>query len=183
LEYVTYEGKKSIFLTVNYIEVEGEVGGKKIKIKRPIEFFVPSGQQTTDMQWVSASMRLLSLVARSGGNIDKALDNLREVIWDKGTVRCSTFTTQDGIVKSKFHDSEVAALAYVLQDVVREITTDTSDMTKVSESQGVLPLKTDIPPQVTVSVGKKCPECGAHAVQKVDGCERCIECGYLGSCG
>ncbi|RNF27882.1 hypothetical protein NM04_26100 [Massilia aurea] len=29
----------------------------------------------------------------------------------------------------------------------------------------------------------KCPECGARALHKVDGCARCAECHYIGSCG
>ena len=33
------------------------------------------------------------------------------------------------------------------------------------------------------SSGKKCPECGSHSVVKYGGCEKCAECGYLGSCG
>jgi ribonucleoside-diphosphate reductase alpha chain len=35
----------------------------------------------------------------------------------------------------------------------------------------------------TVMKGKECPECGAHAVIKVDGCVRCTACFYVGSCG
>jgi ribonucleoside-diphosphate reductase alpha chain len=31
--------------------------------------------------------------------------------------------------------------------------------------------------------GKKCPECGAHAVIKKDGCEYCTQCGHIGACG
>jgi ribonucleoside-diphosphate reductase alpha chain len=31
--------------------------------------------------------------------------------------------------------------------------------------------------------GKQCRECGAHAVIKADGCERCTNCGAIGSCG
>jgi ribonucleoside-diphosphate reductase alpha chain len=31
--------------------------------------------------------------------------------------------------------------------------------------------------------GKKCPECGAHALHKVDGCLRCANCNHIGSCG
>jgi ribonucleoside-diphosphate reductase alpha chain len=31
--------------------------------------------------------------------------------------------------------------------------------------------------------GKKCPECGAHAMIRKDGCEYCTSCGHLGSCG
>jgi ribonucleoside-diphosphate reductase alpha chain len=35
----------------------------------------------------------------------------------------------------------------------------------------------------TVMAGKKCPECGAHALIKRDGCEYCTSCGHLGACG
>ncbi|MBW8902368.1 MAG: hypothetical protein JF619_30605, partial [Massilia sp.] len=29
----------------------------------------------------------------------------------------------------------------------------------------------------------KCPECGARALRKVDGCLRCDECHHMGGCG
>ena len=35
----------------------------------------------------------------------------------------------------------------------------------------------------TVMAGKKCPECGAHAMIRKDGCDYCTQCGYMGSCG
>lgn len=31
--------------------------------------------------------------------------------------------------------------------------------------------------------GKECPDCGAHALIKRDGCQTCTACGYVGSCG
>jgi len=31
--------------------------------------------------------------------------------------------------------------------------------------------------------GKECPDCGAHALIKVDGCQICTACGFVGSCG
>lgn len=31
--------------------------------------------------------------------------------------------------------------------------------------------------------GKRCDECGAHAVIRKDGCQFCTSCGSLGSCG
>ena len=34
-----------------------------------------------------------------------------------------------------------------------------------------------------VMAGKKCPECGAHAMIRKDGCDYCTSCGHLGSCG
>jgi ribonucleoside-diphosphate reductase alpha chain len=34
-----------------------------------------------------------------------------------------------------------------------------------------------------VMAGKKCSECGAHAVIRKDGCDYCTQCGHLGTCG
>ena len=34
-----------------------------------------------------------------------------------------------------------------------------------------------------VTRGRQCPECGARALRRVDGCERCTECNHVGSCG
>lgn len=31
--------------------------------------------------------------------------------------------------------------------------------------------------------GKKCPECGVNAVVTYNGCDKCTNCGYVGSCG
>ena len=34
-----------------------------------------------------------------------------------------------------------------------------------------------------VIAGDECPECGAHAYIKKDGCKQCTACGHIGSCG
>ena len=31
--------------------------------------------------------------------------------------------------------------------------------------------------------GAKCPECGAHAMIRKDGCDYCTQCGHVGACG
>ena len=31
--------------------------------------------------------------------------------------------------------------------------------------------------------GAKCPECGAYAMIRKDGCDYCTQCGHLGACG
>ena len=36
---------------------------------------------------------------------------------------------------------------------------------------------------MTVTPGAHCPECHAHAVIRVDGCDRCSNCGAIGACG
>jgi len=38
-------------------------------------------------------------------------------------------------------------------------------------------------PESHIIAGKKCPECGVHAVIKYNGCDKCTNCGYTGSCG
>ncbi len=31
--------------------------------------------------------------------------------------------------------------------------------------------------------GAKCPECGAYATIRKDGCDYCTHCGHIGACG
>jgi ribonucleoside-diphosphate reductase alpha chain len=52
------------------------------------------------------------------------------------------------------------------------------------------PAQADGQPQLASTAGAlapasaaKCPECGARALRKVDGCTRCDECHYVGECG
>ncbi len=84
VEYCTSEGKKSVYLTVNFMRVTGIVDGRQVVIERPVEFFMPAGQRDEGQQWIASNMRMLSMVGRSGGSIEKALQNMREVVWDKG---------------------------------------------------------------------------------------------------
>jgi ribonucleoside-diphosphate reductase alpha chain len=118
---------------------------------------------------------------------------MREVVWDKGPVRCGTVTKSDGAHAPRFHDSEVAAIGYALQQMLikrgfldsqgaqvpvqqlaaRLVRRDADDM-----HVEAMPSDLQLP-----QGGKKCPECGALALHKVDGCLRCANCNHLGSCG
>ncbi|MFX5714402.1 hypothetical protein ABTE40_21915, partial [Acinetobacter baumannii] len=51
-------------------------------------------------------------------SIAKALADMREVVWDKGTVRCGMITKDDGSHAPLFHESEVAAIGYSLQRIL-----------------------------------------------------------------
>ena len=197
VQYMTYEGKKVVYLTVSFIHVQGMVGGELVTIERPFEFFMPAGQKSEDQQWITASMRLLSMAARSGGSIAKALADLREVVWDKGPVRCGMISKEDGSQAPQFHDSEVAAIGYSLQRILMkrgflDITGNQVPTLVLAEQfknkhlaygVGDLALETNTTPISYVATGKKCPECGAYALQKIDGCSRCVSCGYVGACG
>lgn len=198
IEYFTFEGRKTIYLTVSFINVDGIVNGKKVTIERPFEFFMPAGQKTADQQWVTSSMRLLSMSARLGGSVAKALTDLREVSWDKGTVRCGFFFKEDGVTKVPMnHESEVATVAYALQRMLINRGFLDADANQVptyvlaeKNNSHKLDIITDdvddmeVPSVMSyVPVGKKCSECGAYAVIKSDGCERCTQCQNIGSCG
>ena len=201
VQYMTYEGKKTVYLTVSFIHLSGYVGGELVSIERPFEFFMPAGQKNDGQQWITASMRLLSMAARSGGSIAKALADMREVVWDKGNVRCGFITKEDGSQAPLFHESEVAAIGYSLQRILmkRGFLDAVGNQVPVtvlaekfrakhpmdhSESMNEnMHYHVDNAPVPYIPSGKKCPDCGAYALQKIDGCSRCVSCGFVGACG
>jgi ribonucleoside-diphosphate reductase alpha chain len=203
VEYMTVEGNKKVYVIVNFERVEGVIGGKPVVIERPVEFFVPAGQTDDSMQWISSNMRLLSLAARSGASIAKALVNMREVPWDKGTVRCGWIHKDDGSKAPRFHGSEVAAIGFAIQQILakrgfldvagNQVPTRVlaERLAKRDEGFGLNQPQGDAEPApaaastapVLTGSGKKCDECGAHEVHKVDGCSKCFNCGAIGSCG
>ena len=197
IEYSTQEGRKTAYLTVSFLRAEGMWEGRPVTIERPFEFFMPANQRTGGHQWITASMRLLSMVARAGGPIARALADMREVVWEKGPVRCGHITREDGVRVPVYHDSEVAAIAFMLQRML--IRRGFLDEQGNGVSVGTLARRFEQrardgapdqllqpePPAEPPSVmnGAKCPECGALALRKVDGCSRCASCHYVGECG
>lgn len=197
IEYSTHEGRKSAYLTVSFLRAEGMHEGRPVTIERPFEFFMPANQRTGGHQWVTASMRLLSMVARAGGPLARALADMREVVWEKGPVRCGHLARGDGVQVPVYHDSEVAAVAFMLQRMLirRGFLDEQGNQVPVGElarrlerrARGGAP---ETQPQdeapaepLPVMNGAKCPECGALALRKVDGCSRCESCHYVGECG
>jgi ribonucleoside-diphosphate reductase alpha chain len=165
IEYWTQQGRQTLYLVVSFLPLEG---GRE----RAIEFFMPVGQSGESQEWISASMRLLSLAAR-GGFLDRALADMRKVAWDRGPVRLGTYQKADGTLVPQWHDSEVAAVAYAIQNLIARRSGATAVPT--TEAAPAAPAPT--------LAGAKCPECGAHAMIRKDGCDWCTQCGHLGSCG
>jgi ribonucleoside-diphosphate reductase alpha chain len=179
ISYWTQDGQKTLYLIISFLTVEGVVDGQKASVERAIEFFMPVGQSGESQQWITSSMRMLSLAAR-GGFLARALSDMRKVAWDRGPVRLGTKRKQDGALAPMWHDSEVAAVAFAIENILakrriaefkaaQEFTFGEFDSQKSMDS-GIM-------------AGKKCPECGAHAMIKKDGCEYCTSCGYVGACG
>ncbi len=195
LTYYTHEGKKSLYVIMSFTTVDGNIAGAPVSIERPVEVFIPAGQSGEAQQWVTAAMRSLSLAAR-GGFIAKALQDMRKVSWDRGPVRCGVYEKQDGTRAPLYHDSEVAAIGYSIQNTLIQrgyLDADGNQVPTSALMKRGLGLQVPTPalqvesatpaPASGITPGKKCPECGAHAVVKRDGCEFCTSCGHVGSCG
>ena len=170
IDYVTQEGRKTLYIVVSFLPVSNNDSGTTVE--RAIEFFMPVGQSDQSQQWITASMRLLSLAAR-GGFLERALSDMRKVVWDRGPVRLGTITKSDGTEVPRWHDSEVAAIAYAVQRII-----DRRRGLMTSDEQAPEPEQ-----QQAQMAGRKCPECGAHAMIRKDGCDYCTACGAIGSCG
>jgi ribonucleoside-diphosphate reductase alpha chain len=175
IEYWTQEGHKTLYIVVSFLPVPDADGVGTVE--RAIEFFMPVGQNGESQQWITSTMRMLSLAAR-GGFLERALRDMRKVAWDRGPVRLGTYEKADGTHVPMWHDSEVAAIAFALQGILARRAQAVSAAHAPTQSAPELSGM-----QMPVMAGKKCPECGAHAMIKKDGCELCTQCGHLGSCG
>ncbi len=178
VDYWTQEGQKTLYIIVSFLPLPSPDG--KGTIDRAIEFFMPVGQSGESQQWITSTMRMLSLAAR-GGFLARALADMRKVAWDRGPVRLGTTEKTDGTRVPMWHDSEVAAIAYAVQNILVERAQQrATQRTQVPHSSANTD---DAAAPLPVMGGKKCSACGAHAVIKKDGCEFCTQCGELGSCG
>lgn len=183
IEYWTHEGRKTLYLIVSFLPVKRADGHGHVD--RAIEFFMPVGQSGESQQWITASMRLLSLAAR-GGFLERALSDMCKVAWDRGPVRHGLKTREDGTRIPLWHDSEVAAIAFAIQNilVLRASRPEISTLPETLAGAGATASTVFASEAAqTVIKGKKCADCGAHAVIRKDGCDYCTQCGYLGSCG
>ncbi|MDO5691645.1 MAG: LAGLIDADG family homing endonuclease [Pseudomonadota bacterium] len=182
IEYWTHEGQQRLYLIVSFLPVPTADG--KGTVERAIEFFMPVGQSGESQQWITATMRMLSLAAR-GGFLDRALSDMRKVTWDRGPVRLGTYEKADGVHVPRWHDSEVAAIGYAIENLIaqRALAAQGSlfDMDELPAVEPRMEPAAMVP--TGVMAGKKCPECGAHAMIRKDGCDYCTQCGFVGSCG
>jgi ribonucleoside-diphosphate reductase alpha chain len=75
-----------------------------------------------------------------------------------------------------WHDSEVALLAYAIQAII-------ANRGEAQPAPSTSAAPAPAPETTPTMSGTKCPDCGAHAVIKKDGCSFCTACGYIGACG
>lgn len=172
--------------------VHGVVDGKDVVIERPIEFFYHNGLD----QWVSASMRNLSLAARAGF-LAEALQDMRNVKWTDGLVKCGTRDYGNGKVVAVNHESVVAAIAWSIQDILYRKGFVDIDGNQVPVKSLIRKMKGDAIPLDEINLidnplmdvqanksnvvdikGRECPSCHSHSLTNQGGCDICTECGY-----
>ncbi|WP_234265120.1 adenosylcobalamin-dependent ribonucleoside-diphosphate reductase [Hydrogenophaga sp. NFH-34] len=189
-------GDASMYLTVSFARVQGVIGGDGVSVERPVEVFVTASPDGVPAEWVAAYARNLSLLARSGVEfLSKALQDGRAVRSDKGRVRYGWYEKDDGSKVPRFHSSEVALIAYAVQEIlvakgvldvdgnpvpsrVRAAKAFVAEKAEPEKAKEVVTSQSN-----QVMAGKECKECGAHAVIRKDGCDFCTNCGSVGSCG
>lgn len=198
IQLTSANGSKKLYFVIGFGVVCGRRNGERVCIERPLEFFVPAGQTAAEHQWVSATMRTLSLAAR-GGFLVKALADLRKVSWDRGPVWYGKNKAGKGVV----HDSEVAAIAWAIQQELQyrgfldergeERSVDELvarfERTRAHRQSLELPLTEVVatpepaPSASGINGVGTCPEpqCGGELAMK-DGCPTCLDCGYS-KCG
>ena len=199
-EYYTQEGKKKIYLNISFMPFTGYENGEPITCERPIEFFLPAGQNSEDHQWISATMRSLSLAARAGFAA-KALQDLRNVVWTKGPVRCGNIDYGNNKVVPMIHESEVAAIAWIIQQALykrgfldtdgnqvpagvnarrykRRLVALAEQFDDVVLAEAPVPKVMETALNVSTIKGTECPKCHHRSVIKEAGCEQCTSCDY-----
>jgi ribonucleoside-diphosphate reductase alpha chain len=181
IEYWTQEGHKTLYIVASFMPLPSADG--KGTVQRAIEFFMPLGQSGESQQWITSSMRMLSLAAR-GGFLERALRDMRKVAWDRGPVRLGTYEKADGSLVPLWHDSEVAAIAYAIQQIIQHRNEAAAHADgKAAVAPTTVAQTLAVPASPPAMVGKKCGECGAYAVIRKDGCDYCTQCGHVGTCG
>ena len=99
-------------------------------------------------------------------------------------MRLGTYEKADGSLVPLWHDSEVAAIAYAIQQIIQH-RNEAAAHVDAPTSAAPAPVIQSVaaPASPPAMVGKKCGECGAYAVIRKDGCDYCTQCGHVGTCG
>ncbi len=121
--------------------------------RRPFEIFINS-KNMEHYAWTLGVTRMISAVFRRGGDVSFVADELKSVFDPRG----------GGWIQGKYVPSLLAAIGGVIE---RHMGLD----------QPPLPL--DLPlSEAARAPGACCPQCGAPAVIRVEGCDKCLECPY-----
>ena len=148
------ESEHAIYITLNDVVVGGQ--------RRPFEVFINS-KNMEHFAWTVALTRMISAVFRRGGDVSFVVEELKAVFDPRG----------GAWMGGRYVPSILAAIGGVIERHMIEIGF------LAGEGMG---LKSD--PQAEVAQigerpkGPACPNCGQYAMQMIEGCMTCAECGH-----
>ena len=163
LEGHTYKVKwpgseHALYITINDVVISGH--------RRPFEVFINS-KNMEHFAWTVALTRMISAVFRRGGDISFVVEELKAVFDPRG----------GAWMEGRYIPSILAAIGGVIERHLIAI--------GFIEGEG-LGLKSDPKAEVMVVGGSPrgaaCPSCGSYAMQMIEGCMTCNDCGHS-KCG
>lgn len=153
------ESEHAIYITVNDVMMNGH--------RRPFEVFINS-KNMEHFAWTVGLTRMISAVFRRGGDVSFVVEELKAVFDPRG----------GAWMEGKYVPSILAAIGAVIEQ----------HMIAIGFIEEGGHLTSDPHPNAeAVAVGERpkgaaCPNCGQYAVQMVEGCKTCLECGHS-KCG
>jgi len=153
------ESEHAIYITINDVILNGH--------RRPFEVFINS-KNMEHFAWTVGLTRMMSAVFRRGGDVSFVIEELKAVFDPRG----------GAWMEGKYIPSILAAIGGVIE----------RHMIAIGFIEEGGHLKADPHPNAeAIAVGERprgqaCPNCGQYAVQMVEGCKTCLECGHS-KCG
>jgi len=144
------ESEHAIYVTINDVEEDGR--------RRPFEMFINS-KNMEHYAWTLALTRMVSAVFRRGGDVSFVAEELKAVFDPRG----------GAWMKGRYVPSLLAAIGDVVQ---RHL--DSDAVRSVAPASAARPVAT----VVTAAKPRSCPKCGAAALIRTEGCDKCLECGH-----
>ncbi len=127
--------------------------------RRPFEIFINS-KNMEHYAWTLGLTRMISAVFRRGGDLDFVAEELKAVFDPRG----------GAWMKGRYVPSLLAAIGGIIEQ-------------HIGLEEPVLPLPDPTgQPDLEAKRLPSCPQCGAFALVKVEGCNNCLDCGYS-KCG
>jgi ribonucleoside-diphosphate reductase alpha chain len=142
------ESEHALYVTINDIEEDGR--------RRPFEIFINS-KNMEHYAWTLALTRMVSAVFRRGGDVSFVAEELKAVFDPRG----------GAWLGGRYVPSLLAAIGDVIQ---RHLDSDSM--------RAPTPAAITSPAAKAAIKPRACPKCGAAALIRAEGCDKCLECGH-----
>ncbi len=145
----------AIYVTINDIMQEGR--------RRPFEIFINS-KNLEHYAWTVALTRMISAVFRRGGDVSFVVEELKAVFDPRG----GQWT------EGRYVPSLLAAIGGVIEQHMVNV----GFLQRTGEAGEEMPQQGAVAAAGAGGVVKTCSRCGSTALQYIEGCLRCRDCGY-----